>query len=129
MMSFDWKKYLELAEYIYENSGSLPDREACYRTSVSRAYYAAFCIASRYLRESDGKRYEGGDAHKKVREHLQKSGNQLQRMIGNQLQELHFKRIKADYHDNIREKPYSLASKSISEAKKIISEINELSSR
>lgn len=50
-------------------------------------------------------------------------------MIGNQLQELHFKRIKADYHDNIREKPYSLASKSISEAKKIIGEISELSAR
>lgn len=59
-MSFDWKKYLELAEYIYENSSILPDKEACYRTSVSRAYYAAFCIARRYLQESDGKRYEGG---------------------------------------------------------------------
>lgn len=127
-MSFDWKKYLELAEYISNNSGSLPDEEACYRASISRAYYAAFCITCCYLRESAGEKYEGGDAHKKVRDYLQKTNDTRKRKIANQLKVLHDKRKLADYSDNIyQDKPRSMAIKAIFSAKTIISEINELS--
>jgi len=126
-MSFNWEKYLELAEYIYKNSDSLPDKEAGYRASASRAYYAVFCTIRRYVRGADGKEYKGGDAHKKVQERLKKSRDPLRRTIGNQLEKLHLKRIKADYYDVLRETPYNLAKDSISHAKKIISEIKELS--
>ncbi len=129
-MRFDWKKYLELAEYLVQKSDELPDPEACFRSSVSRAYYAAFCITRGYMREKAGKEYIGGDAHSKVREHLKKSGEKLKRTVANQLQGIHFNRIKADYYDNIsRENPRAMAYKSVAMAKKIIGEIDELSSR
>lgn len=51
-MTFDWKKYLKLAEFINsidkqsenENIGD----EAFYRCTVSRAYYSAFCYTRNY---------------------------------------------------------------------------------
>ena len=41
-MAFDWKEYLNLAEELSKRSGD----EAAQRTSVSRAYYFAYHIAS-----------------------------------------------------------------------------------
>ncbi len=126
-MSFNWEKYLELAEYIANNAGSLPDEEACYRASISRAYYAAFCTTCGYLKDSDGKKYEGGDAHQKVRKDLQDSSDTRKRKIANQLKSLHDKRKIADYYDNIyQDKPCNMAFKSIAMSKIIISEIKEL---
>jgi len=132
-MGFDWAKYLDLAEYISINSKDLPDEEACYRASVSRAYYAAFCTTRVHICKVDNvdkAEFEGGGAHSKVRDHLKNSGDELKRKIANQLEGFHFNRIKADYYDNIiREKPRAMAFKSITTAKKIVSEIEELSKR
>lgn len=129
-MGFDWTKYLELAECISENAKDLPHEEACYRASVSRAYYAAFCTTRVFICEVDRvdkAEFEGG-GHRKVRDHLKNSGDKLRRKIANQLERFHFDRIRADYHDNIRgEKPRSMAFKSIAAAKKILSEIEALS--
>ncbi len=129
-MGFDWKKYLELAEYITDNADNLPDKEACYRASVSRAYYAAFCITRGYIRKSDGQEYKGGEAHQKIVEHLQTSSDQRKRAIANHLKALRKDRNKADYDDNIsREKPRNMAFKATTMSKTIISKINELSAR
>lgn len=133
MMSFDWKKYLELAEYLNNNSSSLPDEEAGYRASVSRAYYAAFCTTRGYVRESEGEDFND-DAHRKLREYLKKIRDQhkikITRKIANQLEELHVFRKMADYDDDIsREKPRNMAFKAITMSKKIISEINQLSTK
>ena len=44
-MAFDWSQYLLLAEALAEQK----DNEAALRSAVSRAYYAAFCLAREHL--------------------------------------------------------------------------------
>lgn len=44
-MVFDWSQYLALAEELAEQK----DNEAALRSAVSRAYYAAFCLAREHL--------------------------------------------------------------------------------
>ena len=44
-MVFDWSQYLVLAEELAEQK----DNEAALRSTVSRAYYAAFCLAREHL--------------------------------------------------------------------------------
>ncbi len=125
-------KYLELAKYITDHSGDLPDTEAGLRSSVSRAYYSAFGTARKYISETDGQEYRGGDAHRKVRDHLKNTKDydikkmEMKRKIANQLEGIHMNRIKADYHDHIREKPRAMAIKTITKAKEIIEELHKL---
>ena len=126
-MGFDWTKYLEFAECISNNSDKFPDKEACYRASVSRAYYAAFCNTCRYLEQADKDKFTCGRSHEGVRSHLIKDGDKLRRTIANQLKTFHYDRVKADYYDKIRDKnPAYLASKAIRTAKKILEELGEL---
>jgi len=40
-MSFGWQQYLSLSEYMKVHVDNFPDAEACYRSVISRAYYAA----------------------------------------------------------------------------------------
>lgn len=46
-MGFDWKEYLILAQFLQGN-GNPYSEEAASRAAVSRAYYAAFCLARNY---------------------------------------------------------------------------------
>lgn len=127
-MGFDWAKYLELAEHISNSSNIFPDKEACYRASVSRAYYAGFCTTCGYLEKADKDKFTIGRKHTGVQEYLLEGQNKLRRTISNQLRTLHYDRVKADYHDDIREqKPVYLAAKAIKTAQKILKEIEELS--
>lgn len=48
-MSFDWSDYLDLARSL--SSG--PPGEAALRSAISRAYYAAYHCASRYVRAQE----------------------------------------------------------------------------
>ncbi len=53
-MSFNWSEYLNLAQELAGRSTEPPNQEARLRSSISRAYYAAFCKARNYLL---GKKY------------------------------------------------------------------------
>jgi uncharacterized protein (UPF0332 family) len=126
--NFNWLKYFELAEYMSDNAERFPDSEACYRTSVSRAYYAVLGMVCNYIYSSGGNKDDfKTDTHRKVREHLKKSGDKLKRKIANQLEIFHKSRIQADYHDRLFEKPVNKAKKSIAQAKQIMQELLELS--
>jgi uncharacterized protein (UPF0332 family) len=125
-MNFNWEKYLEFAEHVVNSSNSFPDKEACYRAAVSRAYYAAFCTTRGYIRKPDERGYDGGDAHKKVRDHLLSSGDIKKRTIANQLKKCHDNRIKADYYDNIRDSTLNLALQTVTISNNIIVKIKEL---
>ena len=126
-MSFDWHHYLNIAQYIKENAHDFPDAESCYRTTVSRAYYAAFCLARNYVRDSDGKIFYGDD-HQALQDYLKKNiHNQARVRIGNRLRRLHQDRKKSDYHDNLDEKPINKASKALTLANKIVNGLVRLS--
>jgi len=53
-MTFDWSEYLKLAQELAGQTVSPANEEAKLRSSVSRAYYAAFCKARNYLRDIEG---------------------------------------------------------------------------
>lgn len=126
-MTFQWDKFLDLACYLSKRQGYTPDDEACYRSSVSRAYYAALGIVHNYIQNTDGVSPFKSDTHRKVREYLSNSHNKTRRKIANQLKTFHQNRIRVDYHSTLNEKPVNSANKAIALSKEIIKEIKELS--
>jgi uncharacterized protein (UPF0332 family) len=101
-MTFDWDKYLVLAEYLYKNCDTFPDREACLRVVISRAYYAAFCSARNCARDFDSLTLkENGQDHGLVRYHYNNSRDSKSKRVGNLLSRLRDLRNDADYIDMI----------------------------
>src|SRR5690606_6773141 len=95
-MSFDWKNYLRLAEYLYSNV----DSEAAYRTGISRAYYSVFCAAKLFcINEkilSQGQT-KGSHVHRNVISALISHEEREFKRIGKKLETLREKRNEADY--------------------------------
>lgn len=82
-MSFDWSQYLNLANVLHGERGKLAHEEACLRTAISRAYYAAFCAARNRARDIDGAVFENsGMDHELVRKHYLSSLDKQKRGIG-----------------------------------------------
>lgn len=110
-MSFDWTEYVYLAEeLLLEGTG-----ESCFRCSIGRAYYGAFCNAR------DAKGYQNiiHDVHKKVIDLYKSSNDTNEELIGRTLKNLKKTRIDADYH---KEKCLTKedAERSINRAKSIL---------
>lgn len=93
-MNFDWKEYLTLAERLRTDGG-----QACFRSSISRAYYAAFCIARDKvgLKDYEPERLGDPPVHKKVINTLRSSGKLSERESGLILDQLRKMRNEADY--------------------------------
>ena len=126
-MSFDWRHYLELAEYMNSNVSRFPEAEACYRSAASRAYYSVFCLARNYVKDIDSVTFHAND-HKALQDHLtQNPRNKARSKIGNQLRQLHQIRIKADYNDNLHELPANTANQAVTRARKIEQGLMQLS--
>jgi hypothetical protein len=121
-MSFDWSGYLTLAEYMINNHNGYPSeeptREALYRSIVSRAYYAVYCLTRNYVRDVDHQEFFG-NVHQELQNYLLRHSQPTRRKLGNQLRALHQNRIKADYHDNLDELPINKAVRAIAQAGKI----------
>jgi uncharacterized protein (UPF0332 family) len=47
-MTFDWKQYYEIAKFLHGDILIELPNEASLRSSVSRAYYSAFCLARNF---------------------------------------------------------------------------------
>lgn len=92
-MAFDWAQYLGLAKALTGSAISSCSEEAEWRASISRAYYAAFCTARDFL----GFTNHASNPHKEVRETFKRDRDKTKKKIGNQLNQLHLSRIKADY--------------------------------
>jgi uncharacterized protein (UPF0332 family) len=114
-MSFDWSGYLTLAEYLNQHADDFSDQEAVYRSVVSRAYYAVFCLARNYVKDVDRAEFHGND-HQRLQNHLRNHSDKSRKKLGNQLRNLHQHRIKADYHDKLDEPPVNKASRALAEA-------------
>jgi uncharacterized protein (UPF0332 family) len=92
-LTFDWRRYLSLAEDL-----SKRDEEAAHRCAVSRAYYSAYC----YARDRAGINTEGlKDPHKMVAQYYEgRKVAKLRDFGANQLPALHRSRKTADYDEN-----------------------------
>jgi uncharacterized protein (UPF0332 family) len=125
-MTFDWHQYLILAEYLYDNRDTLPDREACLRTSISKAYYAAFCSARNYARDLDRLVLdESAQDHGSVKKHYIRAPDPKNRQVGNSLDRLRDFRNQADYSDTI-DKLEELAKAAISQSKQVHTLLNQI---
>lgn len=96
-MEFNWESYVSLSERIL--SWCEKDlKEACLRTSISRAYYGVFCTARNKL-IAEGVIIPKVSTHKFVREKYQASKNKFKKKIGKNLKRLWAERKAADYED------------------------------
>lgn len=95
-MSFNWRNYISFASELCKRQD-----ESALRSSISRAYYGAFCLSRNYLiNESkiQQPRYEElGKIHKLVIDYLSDSDDADENTIGQYLDSLRKKRNLADY--------------------------------
>jgi uncharacterized protein (UPF0332 family) len=118
-MIFDWYQYLVLAEYLYDNRENFPDREACLRAAISKAYYAAFCLARNYARDIDRLVLdESAQDHGSVKKHYIRAPDPKNRQVGSLLDRLRDSRNQADYSDTI-DKLDELAKATISQSRQV----------
>lgn len=94
----DPRDFYDLAARLREQSGP-----AEYRSSVSRAYYAAFNAGKAELAKGGVPVESGYDAHSHLRECLARSGAGPLRTLGGVLRDLHTLRKRADYDLHLRE--------------------------
>lgn len=119
-MSFDWTQFLELARDLAQQTTAGYSREAAERTSVSRAYYAAFCYARNYAAQYQGfKPPQGAEDHRLLREHFKRLGKAWVELEEN-LDDLRKWRNECDYENTVPDLSI-LVSDAISIADKIIS--------
>ena len=99
---FDWHAYLRLSRLLAA-AGRFLKSEAVLRTSISRAYYAAFCVARNRLAHEEQKDpdkiiYK----HSKVWKAYKNSSNKGSQSIGKIGVRLKRKRENADYQNTFR---------------------------
>ena len=81
----------------------LKNRASDIRTAISRAYYAVFNVGVEILTELGFKVSEGPSGHGDVRKRLSNSGDTEAAKIGAQLNNLHTRRLHADYRLNMKD--------------------------
>jgi hypothetical protein len=107
-MSFDWAEYLSLAEDLCGMTVSGPPIgiEAQQRSSVSRAYYAAFILARNRLRDVDHIPVpQTGSAHIFVAQRYEYDPDPQRAQIGFALRRLRAARNRCDYDDIVLQLP------------------------
>ncbi len=126
---FDWCQYLVLAREL-NGEDKIADKEAKLRSSISRAYYAAFCKARNYLINvehdpvvTDCERRYDCNIHSRVINAFKNDYDGSRQQIGKDLFDLRTDRNKADYENKIRNLE-GLAKISADSAEEIISQID-----
>jgi uncharacterized protein (UPF0332 family) len=99
---FDWIQYLRLAQWLC-GAGPSPDEEARLRCAVSRAYYAAFGRARRYLVELLGEQDipTTGEVHEFVINYFREADDTDVALLGSDLDDLRDLRRDADYAPDV----------------------------
>ncbi len=90
-MAFDPRDFLDLANQIYIDKSY--NREAAWRTVISRAYYASFLAAFKQLADHKIKFQESDRIHRDVIEAVLGRNSS----VGNWLETLRSARVDADY--------------------------------
>jgi uncharacterized protein (UPF0332 family) len=94
-MSFDWSAFLHLASDLAAGG-----TEAKRRSSISRAYYSAFCSARDWLFEHDSRfsMPRSGDTHRAVWDHFNLGPEKEKRQVAHTGLQLRDSRVAADYN-------------------------------
>lgn len=95
-MSFDWRKLVDVANYLKSKN-----TEEALRSAISRAYYAAFHIALAFCETHTAfKKTSGANDHRLVPDALKVHNDKNIRRAGRSLIRLKTNRWRADYHDH-----------------------------
>lgn len=119
-MTFDWKEYLGISEFLTKGCG-IYSTEAAYRCATSKAYFAAYCLARNFAR--DFLHFNPATSHSdhgRVREHYRAIG---ERAFAEKLDRLRQWRNTCDYDDEI-ESLESLSTIAIKEAHNICEKLS-----
>jgi uncharacterized protein (UPF0332 family) len=116
-MSFSWVKYLSVAEALSDHMDV--DREACLRSAVSRAYYAAFGSARSHARERRLHTRQSAAEHGEVSVFFAQKYGDAGGEIAKLLSRLRTNRNIADY-DDICEEAEGLSTESIAYAHRVL---------
>ena len=122
-MSFAWAAYLTLAEALFRERATFADREACCRAAISRAYYAAFCVARNHARDNEAlplPRRDRGRVHQVVIDYYSNHTNQHHRAIGWALLQLRRQRNQADYDDRNIQRVEVVAQNALQQARHVL---------
>ncbi|MEW5987996.1 MAG: hypothetical protein AB1791_15295 [Chloroflexota bacterium] len=126
-MSFNWSSYADLAYWLLDNAAVTHNVEAACRSAVSRAYYAAYHAAVETAQAKDNFiPAQTSDDHREIIEHFLYSLDPTYQRIGAELQRLRRDRNKADYDDVLRERPGTMATRSLYTAKTLLVTLTSL---
>jgi len=117
-VSFDWRKYLELAQSLCADREA---SEASLRAGISRAYYAAFHVCRKHA----GVPTDGPDSHARVWNKMSESPDRVEKSIGASGDRIKGMRKKADYDPHARIDRRT-AQTAIEEAVSLIAKIDRL---
>jgi uncharacterized protein (UPF0332 family) len=126
-MSFNWRQYVSLAEEM-----SARTEESALRSSISRAYYGAFCLSRNYLSGNNKiptlrPHDPPGKIHQLAIEYFDQSDDSDEFNAGQLLGELRKKRNFADYDGSYYIEKEAVG-KLVAKAKEVIKIIDSLES-
>lgn len=125
-MSFNWAEYLILADTLFIARAKFPHEEACFRTAISRAYYAAFCEARNHARKEGLTTLDGtGKDHGRVAEYYRGLPIEFRQQIGLRLERLRLDRNRADY-DNAMGRVDSICEASLRTAREVLDYLKKI---
>lgn len=117
-----WDEVFYLADELSKRSS-----EACFRSAINRAYYAAFHLSLSYGQFNRiYSRVRGRDDHSEIINVMKRQSNSVLRNVGINLDRLKAQRTEADYMENI---PISQSSANLAvqRARNLINNLNTLS--
>ena len=103
MNEFDWREFLNYAKKVYDKLKTVgtdfdDEQEALCRIGISRAYYAAFHGAKNFLESTSVlNRQKDEGSHEVVINALRKQKNTDLQDVGEELNDLKTRRVRADY--------------------------------
>lgn len=122
-MTFDWSTYLTLAGQLV-----VAGDEARCRSSVSRAYYSAFCCAREWLRTARPTVAipRDSECHKFVQDWFNREPGRLNTRIASELKNLRISRTDADYENKLQGAPDKMAEAAVKRAQSVLDLLKQL---
>ncbi len=126
-MSFDWLQFLTFAQELPRTSLPSTLHEAMLRSSISRAYYAAFGLARDYLITQEGRAVpRGTNIHWFVTTAFERSSDPSRQVIGHLLHHLRSVRNAADYDRVFPRDVLGVARAALQESREVIQMLEQL---
>jgi len=126
-MSFNWNDLLVLAVKLASPEDACVCKEACHRSSISRAYYSVFVQVRAKMRLVKGKNYDGSGCHGELLEDLKTMGTINSANLHAIMKTLKDYRVYADYKAKLPDPDSkSLADTQVAAANKALIYLKDL---